>query len=181
MSGSASGAVLCRNEIKKLLSTGELKIEPMPDETAFGPASVDLTLHNEFRVFKNHGLDVVEVSEGVDFNEFTEKVTVAEGEKLLLLPGCACLAITRETVSLPKNLAGMLEGRSRFARLGLSVHVTAGFISPGVSNRTVLEIFNCSPLALHLIPGVRICQFVFFSVQGDAEPYSGRFVNQHHL
>jgi dCTP deaminase len=178
--GAPSGGVLCRAEIKKLLASGQLTIEPAPEASSFGPASVDLHLHNEFRLFKNR-IDVVDVNEDVDFNEYTEKVVLEEGEKLLLLPGCACLAITRETIHFPKNVAGMLEGRSRFARLGLSVHVTAGFISPGVNNRTVLEIFNASPLALHLIPGVRIAQMVFFTVVGDAEPYAGRFERQEHL
>jgi hypothetical protein len=41
-------------------------------------------------------------------------------------------------------MCGLLEGRSRFARLGLFVHITAGFMNPGIKNRQVLEIYNAS-------------------------------------
>jgi hypothetical protein len=64
-------------------------------------------------------------------------VVLAEGEKYLLLPGCACLGITEESINLSGNLCGLLEGRSRFARLGLFVHITAGFMNPGINNRQV--------------------------------------------
>ena len=56
-------------------------------------------------------------------------MNLKEGEKLLLLPGQACLAITRERVTLSPDVCGILEGRSRFARVGLAVHVTAGLLS----------------------------------------------------
>jgi hypothetical protein len=61
-----------------------------------------------------------------------------------LLPGQACLGITVETIQLAPGLCGLLEGRSRFARLGLFVHITAGFMQPGINNRQVLEIYNAS-------------------------------------
>ena len=69
---------------------------------------------------------------------------------------------------LPPDLCGLLEGRSRFARLGLMIHVTSAFVQPGVSNRQVLEMSNVSghPLAIH--PGVRICQIVLLRDGGRA-------------
>jgi dCTP deaminase len=72
------------------------------------------------------------------------------------------------------------EGRSRFARLGLFVHITAGFMQPGINNRQVLEIYNASSYPLELVPGTRICQFIFMKMSGTAT-YQGRFSNQEKL
>src|SRR5207249_3602489 len=60
----------------------------------------------------------------------------------LLKPGETIHAITRERLRLPPDISGWLEGRSRFARLGLMVHVTSGFVAPGVNSRQVLEMSN---------------------------------------
>jgi len=70
-----------------------------------------------------------------------------------------------------------LEGRSRFARLGLFVHITAGFMNPAISNRQVLEIYNASNHPLALWPGTKICQFIFLRMYGEAV-YHGRFDHQ---
>ena len=63
-------------------------------------------------------------------------------EPYALGPGETILGITRERIRLPPDLAGWLEGRSRYARLGLMIHVTAGFVAPGVDSRQVLEMSN---------------------------------------
>ena len=131
-------------------------------------------------MFKNRQ-EVLDINEDVDYHSVTELVVLGEGEKLLLLPGQACLAITRERVSLASDICGLLEGRSRFARVGLAVHITAGYIQPGVSNRTVLEIFNASTVPLNLIPGVRLCQMLFMTMAGEGTAYSGRFTEQETL
>jgi dCTP deaminase len=117
------------------------------------------------------------VKETTDYKEITEKVTLKEGETYLLLPGQACLGITTEKVKLAPNLCGLLEGRSRFARLGLFVHITAGFMNPGINNRQVLEIYNASNHALALYPGTKVCQFIFMRTEGQAV-YQGIFNTQ---
>lgn len=77
-------------------------------------------------------------------------------------------------------LCDFAEGRSRFARLGLFVHITAGFMQPGINNRQVLEIYNASSYPLELVPGTRICQFIFMKMSGTAK-YQGRFSHQEKL
>jgi dCTP deaminase len=52
------------------------------------------------------------------------------------------LGLTKEKITLADNISDRFEGRSRFARFGLAVHVTAGFMHPGISNHLVLEIVN---------------------------------------
>lgn len=167
-------SVLSKDKILEAIKKGEIQIEPF-DQASVGCASVDLTLSNEFRYFKP-GLSVLPINEQADFKTITEKITLKDGESYLLLPGQACLGITRERIHLSPKLCGLLEGRSRFARLGLFVHITAGFMNPGINNRQVLEIYNASNHPLELIPGTRICQFIFMNMDGEGI-YQGKFTN----
>ena len=93
------------------------------------------------------------------------------------MPGETILGITKEKITLPQNMCGWLEGRSRYARLGLMVHISASFMQPGLSNRQVLEMTNMSSVALRLHAGTKICQFIFQETIGMAE-YKGRFSEQ---
>ena len=95
----------------------------------------------------------------------------------VLEPGQTVLGMTRERLFLPSDLCAWIEGRSRIARLGLTVHVTSGFVQPGVSNHQVLELSNVSGMPLGLHAGVRICQIVLERTQGHAV-YNGRFADQ---
>lgn len=169
-------AVLAHDEILKALKTGEIRIEPLSLDQVQA-ASVDLHIGHEFRVFKKaHG--VFRVTEDANYEEVTELVHVPEGESFLLMPGETVLGITREQIWLSPNVCGWLEGRSRFARLGLLVHVSCGFMQPGLQGtRQVLELSNVSPIPLAIIPGARICQFVFDRMLGEAR-YEGRFKDQ---
>ena len=92
-------------------------------------------------------------------------------------PGELILGITKEKITLPGYLCGWLNSRSRYARLGLMVHITAPFIQPGVSNKQVLEIYNASPNNLELIPGERLCQLIFERCEGFIK-YHGEFRKQ---
>lgn len=70
------------------------------------------------------------------------KSLLTRAKCLYLHPGELALAVTYESVTLPADLVGWLDGRSSLARLGLMVHVTAHRIDPGWSGRIVLEFFN---------------------------------------
>jgi len=165
--------VLTRDEILKAVERGDIEIDPF-NPALVGPGSVDLHLDNQFRVFKklHH---IYNVTDEADFTQITELVEVTDS--FVLLPGESALGITKERIKLAPFLCGRLEGRSRFARLGLMVHVTAGFMQPGINNRQVLEISNVSSVALGLKPGTRLCQFIFERTEGEAV-YQGRFAAQ---
>ena len=94
-----------------------------------------------------------------------------------LSPGELILGITKEKVTLPENICGWLQSRSRFARIGLMSHVTAPFICPGISNRQVLEIYNAGRQHILLKPGVKICQLILQECKGKAK-YRGKFKEQ---
>jgi dCTP deaminase len=82
-----------------------------------------------------------------------------------------------EKITLPDNICAWIGGRSRFARIGLFVHITASFVQPGISNHQVLEMYNASPIPLAIYPGLRICQLVLEHTVGEGH-YDGRFRHQ---
>ncbi len=165
--------VLTRDVILQEIRAGNIVIDPF-DESMVGPGSLDLHLSDEIREFPPKS-ELYHVTDDPDVEAVTVRRLVED--YFVLQPGETIHGITRERIKLPGNICGRLEGRSRFARLGLMIHVTAGFIQPGVNNRQVLELSNTSrePLAIH--PGVRICQFIFERTEGHAI-YEGMFKDQ---
>lgn len=169
-------SVLTREAILEELESGRLKIEPwVPDQ--LGSASIDLTLGDQIRVIEA-GDEPIDVREDADYRNYTRIQSLAE--PYVLAPGCTIHGITRERISLPPYLCGFLEGRSRFARLGLMIHVTSAFVQPGVENRQVLEMSNVSDRPLRIHAGVRLCQIVLMRTEREAV-YAGRFQVQDEL
>ncbi len=168
-------SILIGDEIEKALGDSSIRIEPF-DRSQIGPGSIDLSVGNDFRIFKKK-FKVYHVTNDSRFEDITRSVHVPDGSFIVIKPGEMILGITRERITLADNISGRLEGRSRFARFGLAVHVTAGFMQPGISNHQVLEIVNLGHSPLALYPGTRICQFVFERCDGHAK-YQGRFVGQ---
>ncbi len=166
-------SILSRNEILQEMERGNIVVEPF-DRELVGPASIDLRLSNIFRVFKSIRKNIP-VKDEVDFRVATERVKVHD--RLLLMPGETVLGMTLERIKLSPNICGWLEGRSKFARLGLLVHISASFIHPGIENHQVLELSNFGASPLELYPQTRICQFVFQRLEGEAR-YEGIFKNQ---
>ena len=164
-------SILAKEEIIKVIKKGKVKIEPLNLDN-IGPASIDLTLSEDFRVFKN-AKGKLEIKEDTDYITLTKPVkgpiTLKHGEFIL--------GITKEKITLPENICGHLSGRSRFARLGIIVHATASFIQPGIDNKQVLEIYNLSKRTLVLHHGTRICQLSLNEMKGKGK-YEGKFRNQ---
>lgn len=171
-------AVLGRQAILAAIEEGVITISPFTPERV-GPASVDLTLASTFRVFRKVH-QVIEVGETTDYRELTDKIEIDAGGSILIMPGETVLGITRERLTLGPGICGWLEGRSRFARLGLMVHISAPFMGPGIDSQQVLEMSNFGPAPLAVAPGLPICQFVFQKLEGS-ERYAGRFAGQTHL
>ena len=168
-------SILGRQAILQAIEQGAISITPFTPELV-GPASVDLTLASTFRVFRKVH-QVIEVRENTDYRELTDKIEVPGGKHILIMPGETVLGITREHLRLGPGLCGWLEGRSRFARLGLMVHISAPFMGPGIDSQQVLEMSNFGPAPLEVYPGIPICQFVFQKLDGN-EQYEGRFAGQ---
>ncbi len=169
----AAMTVLTRDVILRELDEGRIEIDPF-DRSQIGVASIDLTLGSEIREIIPDE-DAIRVEDATDYRDHTNVKTL--DAPFRLEPGVTIHGITAEHVTLPDDLCGFLEGRSRFARLGLMIHVTSAYVQPGVSNRQVLEMSNVSSRALEIIAGVRICQLVLMRTEGRAV-YAGRFKDQ---
>jgi dCTP deaminase len=168
-------ATLGRGRILKLIEEGSIKIQPFSKKQV-GPASIDLHLGNTFRVFEKTR-DVFHVREDADYKQLTRTVKVKGNSHFLIMPNELVQGITEEKITFPPTLSGRIEGRSRFARVGLLIHLSSGFIQPGSTGRVVLEILNVSPLPLALHPGIAICQ-VIIEEAIEATPYKGVFSGQ---
>ena len=144
----------------------DIFIEPY-DPRRLNPNSYNLTLHNELLVYENRLLDM-------KMENPVEQLTIPE-EGLVLQQDRLYLGRTQE-FTRTENFVPMQEGRSSVGRLGLFIHVTAGFGDVGFAGYWTLEIFCVQPIRIY--PGVEICQIYYHDIRGDYEPYrSGKYQN----
>jgi dCTP deaminase len=156
-------------DIKKMLKSGKIKIKPLKKDQ-IGAASVDLTLSDEWYFFKDKYIRELVDLEKVDFRKAHTKV---KSKTVILLPGEMCLGKTLEKIKIAHDVMGRLEGRSRYARMGLSIHITSSIVQPGSNNRQILEIVNLAPFAVVLHKGMRVSQIIFHEVKTPtSKPYS---------
>ncbi|MBI4439496.1 dCTP deaminase [Candidatus Woesearchaeota archaeon] len=167
-------AVLTKPVILQEIKKGSIKISPFNPKN-LGPASYDLSLGNEFMVYEKEEKGIVDIED-----DYRKRMKNIKTNSLLLPPYGFAIGITKEKITLPENISAWLGGRSRYARLGLQIHMTAAFIQPGISNRQALEIFNNSPNTMRIKAGTKICQIIFERAEGRAR-YSGKFRNQNSL
>ena len=137
------------------------------DAAMIQPSSIDVRLDRFFRVFDNSKYTHIDPSQQQD--ELTSPVEVRDDDPFVLHPGEFVLGSTYESVRLPEDLAGRLEGKSSLGRLGLLTHSTAGFIDPGFTGHITLELSNVANLPITLWPGMKIGQLCLFRLSSPAE------------
>lgn len=150
--------ILSGEEIRKRLGK-DICIEPFAPER-LNPNSYNLTLHDELITYEEVVLDMAQPNR-------TRRIRIpAEG--LVLAPQKLYLARTVERTET-HNFVPMIEGRSSIGRLGLFVHVTAGFGDVGFAGFWTLEMFAVQPIRIY--PGVEICQIFYHQLAGDFTEY----------
>jgi len=157
------------------LSTGGLGIDPYCSDN-MQPASYDLTLDCNFLV---PNPNVVEINMAEVKSGHMERFRVDEDTGIVLAPSEFILGSTLETVTIGDNFVGRIEGKSSIGRLGLLVHVTAGFIDPGFSGQVTLEMFNAAPWDLVLYPGQQIAQIAFQRLERTPSKLYGQRDNKY--
>ncbi len=164
--------ILSDRDIKVLLESGELIVEPLDDpEVQIQPSSIDLRLSPKFVVFRREKKPYIDPFTD-DPLEFTEEVIVSDGEPFVIHPGEFVLGATIERVGIPDYIVARIDGRSSLGRLGILVHATAGFVDPGFFGVITLEITNVNVMPVALYPGMRICQISFDRLSSPADkPY----------
>ncbi len=161
--------MLSDGDLRKELASGRLGLDPL-DEAMIQPSSIDVRLDRFFRVFNNTKYTHIDPRQQQD--DLTALVETVDDEPFVLHPGEFVLGSTFESVNLPDDLAGRLEGKSSLGRLGLLTHSTAGFIDPGFTGHITLELSNVANLPITLWPGMKIGQLCLFRLTSPAEnPY----------
>jgi dCTP deaminase len=171
-------------DIKRLLQEARIRIDPEPDLTSqLGSCSLDLRLSSEFSVFEYNRYPFIDVRDPEQSRDIMKTLIVDEGQPFVLHPNSFVLAITLESVELPDDIVGRLEGRSSLGRLGIIVHATASVIDPGWRGRIVLELANHGQMPVALYPGMRVCSMTFEPLSSPVEvPYwkkaQAKYANQ---
>ncbi|MDD5959199.1 dCTP deaminase [Methanobrevibacter wolinii] len=165
-------AILSDQDLKEYIKNKKIIIDPLKDEEQIQPSSVDMRLGDEFKVFKVIRKPYIDPKDDEDLASYMESIIVENNNAFIIHPGEFALATTYEYVKVPNDLVARVEGRSSMGRLGVTMHVTAGYIDPGFEGKITLEISNIGAMPVALYPGQRVCQLVFETMTNPAEkPY----------
>lgn len=148
--------ILTDRDIREFMRLGKIRFEPEIQSDQIGPGSVDLTLSNRFWRFRN-GIDLIDLV-GMRFEDIVEEF---RSDETIIPPHGIILGMTLERIYVDEDICGWIEGRSRYARMGLAIHSASGFIHPGSYNHQILEISNLTSHPIKLRAGLRIVQIVF--------------------
>jgi len=165
--------VLSRKDVKAEIAKGKIKFDPPIGENqwATGGACINLRLGRKFTFFRPAPGVTFSLLQGIgslrDTALWNEEIIDGEdgsGKKrvVTLAPQEFILGQTLEHIWIPRNLIGMVEGRSSYARAGISVHQTAPWLMPGWDGQITLEIRNSGRFKLELTPVEEMpCQITF--------------------
>jgi dCTP deaminase len=157
--------ILSGKEIQRRLYN-DIIIEPF-NVKQLNPNSYNLRLHHELMMYDEAVLDMKQ-------NHKVTYLNVPE-QGLVLTPGQLYLGRTVEHTKT-ESLVPMLEGRSSIGRLGLFIHITAGFGDVGFSGFWTLEMYCVQPIRIY--PNVEICQIFYHTIEGDFNRYeSNKYQN----
>jgi dCTP deaminase len=141
------------------------------------PCSIDLRLDRCFwlpkKPYRRGRIDLRNPAQGqIDIQRLFPRHWFRLGEGITIKPGQMILGRTFEKFTIPNGYAGKLEGRSTFARLGLSIHCTGDFINPGWRGRMPLQLVNHGVVPIILTPYLPICQLLVMRTSSESEkPY----------
>lgn len=152
--------ILTGRQILAAKEAGQIRIEPW-SEARLNPNSYNLSLAGELAVYTGEVLDMAKPNAIETFQ--------IPPEGYLMHPGRLYLGRTVEYTET-RGLVPMLEGRSSVGRLGLFVHVTAGFGDIGFCGYWTLEISCIQPVRIYA--GVEICQIFYHQVTGEHDSYA---------
>lgn len=162
--------ILSDKTVLQELQAGNIVIDPF-NPKHLNPNSVDLTLAPQFKVYKRGVLDPRQPNPTID-------LTIPE-TGFILEPGEVYLYACNERIGVKNNIRAKVEGKSSLGRLGLFIHVTAGFIDTGFEGNLVLELVATRPIKVY--PDMKICQVEFARVEGEIlETYDQKSGSKYH-
>lgn len=181
--------VLSGNQILREAEEGRITIDPFTPETRLNPNSYNLRLHSELLTYGSNcdhkdlakggreAIDIFRTNAVIDMKHepITQTHTIA-GDGMWLLPNRIYLGRTVEYTATDYYVP-MIEGRSSIGRLGMNIHITAGFGDVGFAGHWTLEITVTQPLKVYA--GIDVCQIYFHTVEDIGERrYRGSYNNR---
>jgi len=162
--------ILSDKNIKEALARGDITISPF-DEKYLQPASVDLHLDKHFLVFDTKSNYVIDPKKPMD--DMMKEIMIDDDQPFVLHPGEFALGLIFETTGVSSKYVGRLEGKSSVGRMGMLIHVTAGFLDPGNSLKMTLELHNTADMPILLYYKMPIAQMAFEELSSECQkPYS---------
>lgn len=158
------------------LDKGDIEIDPF-EPLNINPASIDLrlgeglTLYDDWVYDSDHPSEFTRPLDRVlDVKDplRTTSYTFNEKDGLILVPGILYLMHTVERVRTEKYVP-ILDGKSSIGRLGIQVHITAGYGDPGFDGQYTLEVTAMHHVRVY--PGMRFCQMRFHTLAGPVLSY----------
>jgi dCTP deaminase len=146
--------ILSRSDILTYLDEGKIGFDPAINRDQVAQCSVDLHLGNRFTVFKVPPAYLTSIQVDKSLWESEDLWQHYEQDEFLLNPGGFVLAQTLESVYIPPDLVGLVEGRSSWARIGVTIHVTSPKIDPGFNSHITLEMSNLGLVPVKLRAGI---------------------------
>lgn len=172
---------LSDRDIEIWIKNKKLVIDPVPCSKVINGVTVDIRLGNQFYTFSNKIINTIDLSKSKQDLAYllrsviNKKQIISYKDTFLLKPRKLVLAMSFESIIMPNNLVGWIDGRSSLARLGLMIHATSHRIDPGWKGNLVLECFNSSNITLSLCPGMFIAALSFEVLSSPSiRPYNLR-------
>jgi dCTP deaminase len=163
--------MLTGTEIIKMVKEKRIHISPF-QEALVNPNSVNLTLSDELLEYDRY--TTFDMKKGT--SKPPRKIYIHPEIGYTLSPEKLYLGSTVEECGSDEFVT-CLEGRSSLARMGLEVHLTAGFGDLGFKSRWTMEMRVHYETTVY--PFVAVCQAVFYVVTGDRTmQYKGKYKDQ---
>lgn len=164
--------ILADIDIKKAIKSGEIFVDPF-DEKYIQPASIDLHLDRQFLVFDTKKNFVIDPKKPMD--DMMTSIEIGDDEPFVLHPGDFALGLIYEKTGVGNQMVGRLEGKSSVGRMGLLIHITAGFLDPGNNLKMTLELHNTATMPILLYYKMPIAQMAFEKLTSECEHPYGSF------
>lgn len=162
--------ILTGSEIREWQKRGIIHVDPW-EEKHLNAASIDLRLGSKVAVYKRwqNTQEFIDVKWPEHFDVHTFDIPELG---IILLPNTLYLMHTLERVCVKEGAVPVLDGKSSLGRLGVIVHMTAGYGDPGFDGQYTLEVSVMHPIRLYT--GMRFCQMRFHQTTGSHVDYKDK-------
>jgi len=166
-------------QIQHALNKGDIFISPFNKDN-IQSNSYDVTLSDSFKIYhkvddwEGHIVDPYDQStmDHIHNSRWFEEIDGVDS--IIIYPGQAILASTREFIALGPDIRAEIFGKSSIARLFVEQHQTGAWIDAGFRGEITLEMVRNFPWPIRLHVGMPIAQLTFTRTEPCKLPYNLR-------